>query len=72
MTYGEEEDPHGECRERIFELEVDSKTLMAILHDVESLHKRRCWDCGEIHWHADNRTPYVCCPDCNSQDTRLL
>jgi Zn finger protein HypA/HybF involved in hydrogenase expression len=45
-------------------------TLAQIFQDVPSLHERRCWDCHEIHWHADNITPYVLCPDCKSQDTR--
>lgn len=43
-----------------------------IRRDVKGLHQRRCWNCNTIHWHADNRTPYVCCPGCGNQDTRVL
>ena len=36
------------------------------------LHKRRCRDCGNVAYHADNITPYVLCRKCGSQDTRLI
>ncbi len=36
-----------------------------------SLNKRRCFACGSVAYHADNRTPYVLC-HCGSQDTRLV
>ena len=44
--------------------------LAAIKCDVRKLHRRKCWGCGETHWHADDRTPGVLCPECGSQDTR--
>lgn len=38
----------------------------------EHLHQRRCHDCGGVHWHKDSRVPYVLCPECGSQDTRMV
>lgn len=48
-----------------------ARALAAIKVDVPSLHQRKCHECGEVHWHADNVAPYVLCPNCGSQDTRL-
>lgn len=39
---------------------------------VETLHRRKCWECKTTNWHADSRTPYVLCPKCGSQDTRRI
>ena len=47
-------------------------TVDSILRDAPSVHQRKCRDCGKTHWHADNRTPYVLCPECKSQDTRKV
>jgi hypothetical protein len=46
--------------------------LAKIKTDLKGLHKRRCWDCGNTHWHAQDRTPGVLCPECGSQDTRRV
>jgi len=37
-----------------------------------TLHKRKCFVCGTVAYRADNRHPYVLCPVCESQDTRLV
>jgi Zn ribbon nucleic-acid-binding protein len=44
--------------------------LKKMLLDMPSVHVRQCYACGYIAWHADNRTPYVLCSKCGSQDTR--
>ena len=36
-----------------------------------TLSRRKCRQCGKVAYHADSRTPYVCCGDCGSHDTRL-
>jgi len=46
--------------------------LREILADVPTLNNRRCWSCGQSHWHADSAVPHVLCPQCKSQDTRLI
>ena len=43
-----------------------------IRNDVKGLHQRKCQNCRAIHWHADHVTPYVYCPECGCQDTRML
>ena len=51
-------------------------TLVDYLHDIHNdipgLHQRRCWNCGETHWHALDHGPLVACPECKSMDTRLI
>ncbi len=42
------------------------------MRQVPTLHKRKCWPCGNVAYHADARMPYVKCRRCGSQDTRLL
>jgi DNA-directed RNA polymerase subunit RPC12/RpoP len=46
--------------------------LREILADVSTLNQRRCWSCGQSHWHAAQSMPYVKCPECGSQDTRII
>jgi hypothetical protein len=53
-------------------LRAELAELAAIKRDVPSLHQRTCHDCDKTHWHADDRTPYVLCPECGSQDTRRV
>ncbi len=36
------------------------------------LHKRKCWDCGNVAEHEDNVVPHVNCKACGSQDTRWV
>jgi hypothetical protein len=43
-----------------------------MLCDMPTAHKRKCRDCGNVAWHADNVTPYVICRKCGSQDTRKV
>ena len=38
----------------------------------KGLHRRKCLGCQTVHWHVDNKTPWVCCPSCGSQDTRIV
>jgi rRNA maturation endonuclease Nob1 len=48
-------------------------TLAALASQLpQTLHQRKCWGCGTVAYHADNRTPYVLCRVCGSQDTRLV
>lgn len=49
---------------RVFEAAVD------IVLSVSSV--RKCHDCRNVSLHRDNITPYVLCPKCGSQDTRLI
>jgi len=44
--------------------------LQAILTDCPSVHQRKCWACGNLAWHAENRIPWVLCRKCGSADTR--
>ena len=44
----------------------------SMLTDMPTINKRKCRTCGNVAWHADNRTPYVLCRKCGSQDTRLV
>jgi Zn finger protein HypA/HybF involved in hydrogenase expression len=56
-------------------LEVAVRELDAIKRDTMKnarLHRRQCFDCKGVHWHVDNKTPYVLCPECGSQDTRII
>ena len=49
------------------------KEYVATFHsDLPGLHRRKCWGCGKEHWHAQDRTPGVLCPECGSQDTRKI
>lgn len=54
------------------EIEHVTEMLAHIMHDIPGLHERKCHDCGEIHWHCDNKIPYVLCQSCGSQDTRKV
>lgn len=38
----------------------------------ENLHERKCFDCGNVAWHASKVAPYVNCKKCGSQDTRWV
>jgi len=40
--------------------------------DVSKIHRRKCWDCGNIAEHTDNVVPEVLCKKCGSQDTRVV
>ena len=44
--------------------------ISKMLTDMPTVHQRKCWDCGNLAWHADMMTPYVLCRKCGSQDTR--
>lgn len=35
-------------------------------------HKRKCWNCGNVHLHCSDVVPGVLCPECGSQDTRRV
>ena len=49
------------------------KTVDGLTSDLPpTVHWRKCRDCGTVQLHADNRTPYVLCRRCNSQDTRKV
>jgi hypothetical protein len=58
-----------EAADRIAELEA---TLEAIKRGVANLHRRRCCGCKQTHWHSEDRSPGVLCPECGSQDTRRV
>ena len=51
---------------------ADAKAFAAIRHDIRTLHRRKCWPCQRIHWHALNHGQLVACPECGSMDTRLI
>lgn len=44
----------------------------SILADCPSVHLRKCHDCSNVAYHADNVTPHVLCKKCGSQDTRKV
>lgn len=44
----------------------------SIFADCPSVHLRKCHDCGNLAYHADNVTPQVLCKKCGSQDTRKV
>ena len=48
------------------------RQLIAIIdtirRDIPGLHRRKCRGCGKPHWHAQNRTPVVLCPECGMQE----
>jgi DNA-directed RNA polymerase subunit RPC12/RpoP/chromosome segregation ATPase len=50
----------------------EKSELDRLQSDMPTVHRRKCRDCGNVAWHADNRTPYVLCRKCGSQDTRLV
>lgn len=58
----------------VVEIATHAAELLYSLHAIlpPTLHKRRCHDCGRVAYHADNKTPHVCCLKCGSQDTRLV
>lgn len=56
----------------IAELKRRASEFEKLRADIPTLHRRRCWDCKNEAWHADNRTPYVLCRNCGSQDTRII
>jgi hypothetical protein len=55
---------------RRYEVLLDHIT--SILADCPSVHIRKCRDCGNVAYHADNITPHVLCKKCGSQDTRKV
>ena len=59
----------GDCRALA---EMAAEELTAIRRDIKGLHRRKCWQCQTIHWHALNHGPMVACPECGSMDTRLI
>lgn len=54
------------------EFHVMRDALLRMFEDIPKMHERKCHYCGEIHWHASDVKPYVCCPECKSQDTRKV
>ena len=58
----------------VVEIANHAADLLGALNAIlpTTLNKRRCYDCGRVAYHADNRTPHVCCAKCGSQDTRLI
>lgn len=53
--------------------DADESVLSAAVDVVLSVAQvRLCWPCQEMHLHRDSITPYVLCPLCRSQDTRLV
>lgn len=53
--------------------DADSKVFEAAVDVVLSVSSvRRCRPCGNVALHRDDRTPYVLCSKCGSQDTRLI
>ena len=57
----------------VTEIAMRSADILAELSAMlpPTLSRRKCRQCGKVAYHADSRTPYVCCGDCGSQDTRL-
>ena len=54
-----------------FDRDNAAKMLVRVAEKVDAcdrrLHKRKCHSCGNVDWHTDNITPYVCCGKCSSQ-----
>lgn len=46
------------------------QNALAIIRD--NLHERKCFDCGNVAWHAAKVAPYMNCKKCGSQDTRWV
>ena len=44
----------------------------SILEHCPSVHLRKCHNCGNVSYHADNVTPHVLCKACGDQDTRAV
>ena len=55
---------------RLREAEAEIERLQSIIN--AKLHQRRCHDCGDVDWHADERTPKGPCDKCRSWDTRRV
>lgn len=39
---------------------------------MPDIHRRKCWDCGNVAEHTDSVVPAVLCHKCGSQDTRRI
>ena len=57
----------------VTEIAIRSADILAELSAMlpPTLIRRKCRECGKVAYHADAITPYVCCGDCGSQDTRI-
>ena len=64
---------HAEIVRLRVQVEQLQKTVEGLSVDLPpTVHWRKCHDCGTIQLHADNRTSYVLCRKCGSQDTRKV
>lgn len=60
----------GPCFHCLKELFKERDELRKVVDS--KLHMRQCHDCGMRFYAADAITPYCLCPNCKSQDTRLV
>ena len=62
------------CAERteVVEIAKHAADLLDSVNETmpDTIHKRRCHECGWVAYHADRVAPYVCCDRCGSRDTR--
>ncbi len=47
-------------------------SAVQILRGAPSANWRKCRSCGSESLHMDDVIPWVLCPHCKSQDTRLM
>ena len=52
--------------------EYSNPSAIHILRAAPFANWRKCWDCGRESLHVEAITPWVLCPHCKSQDTRLM